>query len=216
MNASARHVAVLGATGRTGGPLVRELLARGHTVSVLVRDPARFPAPDPAVRVVVGSSDDPVALADLVVGVDAVVSALGPTDKDATLHQRTAAALIQAMHEAGVRRFVGVSGAGIDLPGDEKDLPARAISFAINRFGGAVVADKPAEHRAWAAGDLDWTLVRPPRLTTAAGTGRIEHHATRSTRSTSMTRQDLAHFLVDVLEQDLYVRAAPFAATARS
>lgn len=215
MNADPRHVAVIGATGRTGQPLLRELLNRGHTVTVLVRDPARFGPPDPAVRVVTGSSDDPSALAHLLQGVDTVISTLGPKDKDATLHRRTAAALIEAMHAAGVRRFIGVSGAGIDVPGDQKNLLNKVISFVIQRLGGAVVADKPAEHRAWASSDLDWTLVRPPRLTTAPGTGHLEHHHTRSTRSTSMSREDLAHFLVDVLEQHLYVRAAPFAATSR-
>ncbi len=206
---------MIGATGRTGQPLVRELLTRGRTVTVLVRDPARHPSPDPTVRVVTGSSDDPGALAVLLHGADAVISALGPTGKDATLHQRTAAALIETMNDAGVRRFIGVSGAGIDVPGDQKNLPNKAISFLIQRLGGAVVADKPAEHRAWADSDLDWTLVRPPRLTTKPGTGVLEHHPTRSTRSTSMSREDLAHFLVEVLEQNLYVHAAPFTATAR-
>ena len=37
------RVAVLGATGRTGHALVPELLARGHGVSALVRDPAALP-----------------------------------------------------------------------------------------------------------------------------------------------------------------------------
>ena len=49
---------------------------------------------------------------------DAVVSALGPRRGDRTLHRHVAAALIEAMRDAGVRRFVGVSGAGIDVPGD--------------------------------------------------------------------------------------------------
>ena len=157
-------IAVIGATGRTGRPLVAELLRRGHTITVLVRD--------------------------------------------------TATVLVEAMHAARVHRFVGVSGAGIDVPGDQKSLSAKAISTAIQTLGGKVVKDKPAEHAVYAASDLDWTLVRPPRLVDGEATGRLEHDAHRSTKSTKITRTDLAGFVADVLEQDLYQRQAPFVATA--
>lgn len=209
------HVAVLGATGRTGRPLVLELLDRGHTVSVLVRDPARLGLLAERVRVVTGSSDDPDAVATLVEPANAVVSALGPVDKDPTLHQRTATVLVEAMRAAGLHRFVGISGAGIDVPGDQKSPVNVIISKIIQTVGGAVVKDKPVEYETWAASGLDWTLVRPPRLKDAPATGRIEHHAHRSTTSTAVTRGDLAVFVADVLEQNLYVRLAPFVATAK-
>ena len=78
-----------------------------------------------------------------------------------------------------------------------------------------MVADKPAELRAYAASGLRWTLVRPPRLVDGPATGRVEHHAHRSTRSTRITRADLAAFVADVLEQDLYEQQAPFVAQER-
>ena len=208
-------VAVLGATGRTGRPLVAELLRRGHEVSVLVRDPGGLGDVAGEVRVVQGSSRDAAALADLVTGADAVVSALGPTDRDTTLHRDTAAALVPVMRQAGVERFVGVSGAGIDVPGDRKSPSARVISFLIQRLGGAAVADKPAEYAVWAASDRDWTLVRPPRLRDAPVTGAVEHHASTSCRATWVSRADLAAFVVDCLEQHLYPRQAPLVAAGR-
>ncbi|SNS99304.1 Putative NADH-flavin reductase [Geodermatophilus pulveris] len=209
------RVAVLGATGRTGRPLVAELLRRGHEVSVLARDPAGLGDLTGRVRVVTGSSRDAAALAGLVAGADAVVSALGPGRGDTTLHRDTAAALVPVMQQAGVPRFVGVSGAGIDVPGDRKSPSARVISFLIQRLGGAAVADKPAEYAVWAASDRDWTLVRPPRLKDGPGTGTVEHHASTSARATWLDRADLAAFLVDCLEQHLYPRQAPLVAAGR-
>lgn len=208
-------IAVLGATGRTGRPLVEELVRRGHTVVALVRDPARLGDLTQRVEVVTGDSRTPADLDRLVGGVDAVVSALGPTAKEPSLHTDTAKALVTSMGRAGVRRFVGVSGAGIDVPGDEKSLSARLISKAIQTLGGDVVKDKPAEYDVYAASDLDWTLVRPPRLVGGEPTGRVEHHAHRSTTSTKIVRADLAAFLADVVEQGSYVHQAPFAATSR-
>jgi putative NADH-flavin reductase len=204
-------VAVLGATGRTGRLIVEELQRRGHSVVALVRDPARLTG----VPTVVGSSRDPQALARLLPGVDVVISALGPVGKDHTLHRDTAQALIEAMAVASVKRFVGVSGAGIDVPGDRKTLRDRVISRLIQTLVGKAVADKPAEYRAFAASDLAWTLVRPPRLVDSPATGAVEHHAHESCRTTSITRADLAAFLVEVAEKGLYPRQAPLVANER-
>ncbi|MFK5647935.1 NAD(P)-dependent oxidoreductase [Ornithinimicrobium sp. LYQ121] len=209
------NIAVLGATGRSGIPLLHELLDRGHHLTVLVRDPAKLADLADRFTVITGDSRDRAALDQLVTGADAVVSALGPTAKEASLHTETARALIDAMRPGGVRRFVGVSGAGIDVPGDQKSPTARIISALIQKLGGALVQDKPAEYAVFAGSDLDWTLVRPPRLQDGPATGRLEHDAHRSTRSTKITRGDLAAFLADVLEQNLYVHQAPFVATAR-
>ncbi|BDZ43359.1 NADH-flavin reductase [Paraoerskovia sediminicola] len=210
-------LALIGSTGRTGRHTLAAALDRGHDVTALVRDPAKIPAEArDRVRVVVGDSTDRTTLADLLQGAEAVVSALGPTDKQPDLHTRTARELVGLMTATGPRRFVGVSGAGIDVPGDLKAPKDKAISWLIRTLGGDVVKDKPAEHAVWAASSLDWTLVRPPRLVDGTrSTAPLEHDAHRSTRSTSITRADLGAFLVDVVEQDLYPRTAPFVATPR-
>jgi putative NADH-flavin reductase len=201
-------IVVLGATGRTGRLVVAEALRRGHGVTALVRDAATAGLP-PQVVVQQGQARDAEALAKAVVGADAVVSALGPRAGDATLHRDVAAALVDVLRGAGVRRFVGVSGAGIAVPGDAKSVRDRIISAVVRRFGGAAVADKAHEHAVWAASGLDWTLVRPPRLTEEPPTGRVEHHAHRSPRATAIGRADLAAFLLDCVEQGLHVGAAP-------
>ena len=204
------RIAVIGATGRTGTPLVAELLTRGHEVAVLARTPAKLGPTADRIRVVAGSSTDPAALADLVVGIDAVVSALGPTKGDAPrVVTATASALIPAMRRAEVTRFVGVSGAGIDVPGDRKGRRDQAISFVIRTIGGDIAKDKASEYAVWAGSDRDWTLVRPPRLMDGDATGRISHDAHVPGRS-SIRRADLARFLADVVEQDLYPMQAPF------
>lgn len=177
-------IAVIGATGRTGRPLVAELLRRGHTVTVLARDSAKLGELAHQVQIVTGDSRTPGDLDRLVTGAYAVVSALGPTAKESSLHTDTANALVAAMHAAGVERLVGVSGAGIDVPADQKSFSAKVISKAIQTLGGDVVKDNPAEYAVYAASDLSWTLVRPPRLVDGEATGRLEHHAHRSTKST--------------------------------
>lgn len=203
------NVALIGATGRTGHLVQAELLRRGHQVTVLVREPTKLVDPGPSERVVVGTSTDPDVITDLLTGADAVISALGPTAKEADLHTRTAHVLAARMPAQGVTRFIGISGAGIDVPGDQKGPKDRTISAIIRTVGGAVARDKPAEYRVLADSTLTWTLVRPPRLLDAPATGRIGHDP-HTPGHWSIPRADLAVFLVDVLDHDLYPRQAPF------
>jgi len=192
---------------------VDELLGRDHEVVALVRDRDREAAGLPAAaQTISGDARDPSAIELLLAGAQAVVSALGPRSRDVTLHRDVAALLVEALPAAGVRRFVGISGAGVDVPGDQKGLRDRVVSTLIQRLGGQAVQDKAVEHRLWAASGLDWTLVRPPRLVDRPGTGDVEHSASRSPRTTWIRRTDLARFVVDCVEQDLHVGAAPLVA----
>lgn len=205
------NVTVLGGTGRTGRLVVQELVRRGHEVTVVVRDPDK--APEEA-HVVVGDSRDGQVLAAALDEADAVVSALGPGRKEHQLHRQTVAQLVPAMRAAGTGRYIGISGAGVNASGDRKRARDKAISAGMGLFARSMVADKTAELIAWKDSGSDWTLVRPPRLVDGPATGRVEHDAYVSTRSTSMRRADLAVFLADVLERELYIGQAPFAATA--
>jgi putative NADH-flavin reductase len=207
-------IAVLGATGRTGRPLVEELLRRGHHVVAVVRDPAGTGVPD-GVEVVPGDVRDADVLRRAVAGADAVVSALGPRKGDPRLHREVAPLLVGVMRESGVRRFVGVSGAGVDADGDHKSRRDRIISGIIKRLPGDAVKDKVLEYQVWRDSALDWTLVRPPRLQEGPPTGAVEHHAGTSPRSTAIRRSDLAAFLADEVEQGRYVGKAPLVAEAR-
>ncbi len=200
------RVAVLGATGRTGQPLVAELLRRGHDVTVLVRDPSSFT--QQGCTVVAGSVTDSAALSQAAAGADAIVSALGPTKKEADLHTKTAGLIVDLLPARG--RFIGISGAGIDVPGDQKGTRDKIVSFLIQKLGGAVVQDKPREYQVYAASDLDWTLVRPPRLMDGPGTGSYYCDAHKPGKSSSIQRADLALFLADCLDKNLYVKQAPF------
>ncbi len=206
------QVALIGATGRTGVLTLDELVLRRHEVRAMARTEGRI-APGSGVAIIVGDSRDRAALSALVTGVDAVVSTLGPRGREGTLMHDTAMGLVDAMTQAKVRRFVGVSGAALDAPGDEKSTRAKVVSRIVRFTGGAVGRDKREEYEVFAGSNLDWTLVRPFRLYDGDETGTVMHNPFQSVPSMKMCRADLATFLVDVLEQGLYIRQAPFVGT---
>lgn len=157
-------LALVGATGRLGGHVLREALGRGWHVRALVRDAGRLPAGlEAAVEPVGGSVRDPVAVAALVVGCSGLVSCLGARrgQEDYATLPEGMAAIVEAARAAALRHLVVVASAGLlDAPGGglRRDAPGYPAAF---RTGSA------AHLEAWRilqASGLSHTLVCPPEL----------------------------------------------------
>jgi uncharacterized protein YbjT (DUF2867 family) len=111
---SRKRVLVAGATGRLGG-IVEVLLARGHAVRAMTRDPGSAAAArlrTAGARIVVGDFDDPQSLATAASGMDAAFATgtahrAGPDGE--LRHGRNIAAAVAA---SGVSHLVYCSGDG--------------------------------------------------------------------------------------------------------
>src|SRR5260221_10476121 len=96
---------VLGATGNTGVEIVDLALARGHELTAYVRSPEKITRRDPRLHVVKGDPLRSDQLAQALPGHDAVLSAIGPSARQAfrahTLLAECAASTVAAMSSAG-------------------------------------------------------------------------------------------------------------------
>lgn len=205
------RVLVFGASGTIGSEVRREARAAGHELRLFARDPARLGELSAGETVVAGDIADPTQVAAAVAGVDAVISALGPTSNTAdqvALFETFATSLVGAMQAAGVRRLVALSGAACALPGERKPLRARIASTFVRLAVRHVVAAKQRELEIIAASDLDWIAPRPPRVQEAPAGGhyRVGSEAT----GLRITAADLAAFMVAQLTDRAYLRQAPF------
>jgi putative NADH-flavin reductase len=188
-------------------------LSAGHEVTVLVRDPGKLTQPHDRLRVIQGDARQGNAVADAVYGADVVISALGSGHETVTLFGRHAMA---AMERVGVKRIVSLVGASVVVPGDLSSMSMRMLRLITRMFGGSMLKDGEVHARELAASRLEYTLVRPPRLTDAAASGRIQHDLTlRLGPTSSISRADLAAFLLEVAVERRYIRAAPMVAGLR-
>lgn len=116
---------VTGATGYIGGRLVPELLAAGHRVRVMTRNPERIRDHPWAARVEVARADagDAEQVAAACTGVDVVyylIHALGSGPEFEATDRRTAGVMADAVRAAGVGRLVHL---GALRPDDEELSP---------------------------------------------------------------------------------------------
>jgi putative NADH-flavin reductase len=207
------RLTVFGASGRTGVPLVEQALDRGHEVVAFVRSPASFPVSGDRLTVVGGDAYTGEGVAEAVAPegepVDAVVSVLGQTD-DGPDDLLTVAGghITGAMADAGVDRFVTLVGAGIREEGESPGLSGRVMGTLLKLLAREVLADAEAHVERVRTTDLDWTVVRAPRLTDGPGTG--DYRAGEIDLGfESVARADVARFLLDLLAEDGHVHEMP-------
>jgi putative NADH-flavin reductase len=199
------NLLILGATGRIGGHLMTEALARGHAVTAFARTPGKLAIAHPRLTVVAGNVRDAAALAQAIPGHDAVISALGAKRAGETpdMLEVGMTNTIAAMQAANVRRLFVVASAGIlqrDADTLRRDAPGYPEVFRVG--SGAHLA---AYQRLVASG-LDWTVLCPPELGEGpAGPYEVlVDYLPDGPKRIAMA--SAAGFALDALEQGRYVR----------
>jgi len=200
------RIVVMGASGRTGGHLVKVLVGNGHEVTVLGRR-----APEGWTGAFVnGAVDDAGVMARALAGADAAISCLASGRKGAVCLPATHAVIAAA--PKGFRYLV-VAGAAVNVPGDAKGLADKIIGGIFGLVAGRMLAERQQEYETLAASGLRFSMLRPPRLTDGPGTGRWQVSYDRP-RAMQIDRIDLARALAEALGRDDMVGRAPFVAAA--
>jgi putative NADH-flavin reductase len=201
---------VLGATGGTGRLIVSQAPTRGHEVTALVRSPEK--AGDlKGATVVVGDVREEKALLEALKGQDAVISALGTPASpfsEVTLLSTATRALVSAMKAEHVSRLVCITGIGAGDSAGHGGFLFDNVIFPL--FLKKVYADKNRQEAIVRDSGLDWILVRPSVLNDKPSSGSIRALTDLSDfHGGSISRQDVATFVLDQLRADAWLHRAP-------
>ncbi|SHE64809.1 NAD(P)H-binding protein [Streptoalloteichus hindustanus] len=191
------RVVIAGGHGKIALRLERLLAERGDVAVGMVRDPDQAgdlhaAGADAVVCDLEAASVNEVAAH--LAGADAVVFAAGAgpgsgaARKD-TVDRAAAVLVADACHVAEVRRYLLVSAMGLD----------RAERPGVDEVFAAYLRAKAAAEEDLRGRDLDWTVLRPGRLTDEPGTGRVRLGA--SVPPGEVTRDDVASVLVALLDE---------------
>jgi putative NADH-flavin reductase len=193
---------ILGATGGIGRHLVRLALERGHFVTAYVRSPKKINEARERLKVMPGDVFNAGEMAGSMEGHDAVLSSFGPNALlSSTLRRDFGRALAAAMRESGVRRLELVSSA---LLFREAGVFPDILKVTLFR---QMLPDMAGMEAEVCHSDLNWTMVRPPRLTNG-----LARHSYRTTDGSLpkggflISRADVAHFMSGEAENPTHVQ----------
>jgi putative NADH-flavin reductase len=203
---------VFGATGGTGTEVVMQALTRGDDVIAVVRDRSRLAvSPNDRLQVVEADVMDPSAIIPFMESRDAVVSALGSREGRAptSVCAEGTASILKAMEHGDTRRLVVVSANGPfigDGDGPFIRYVGKPIVQKILKYG---FADFVAMEEKVRSSDLDWTIVRPPRLTNGRRRRKYRTEIDRNVRGGfKVSRADLAEFILRALPEHTFFHTA--------
>ena len=165
------RIAIVGGHGQVALHLHPELVRAGHQPVALVRREDyrdQLEGLGAEVRILHIERQDADGFAEAFAGCDAVVFAAGG-GPDGNIERKRTVDLggslksIEAARKAGISRFVQVSAIGVDdpLPADTGDVWRAYVE--AKRDADAALRDS----------HLDWTILRPGRLTDEPGTSRV-------------------------------------------
>lgn len=204
------HLAIFGATGKTGRHLVEQALARGHTVTALARHPEKLARRHERLHFVQGDIREAAKVAQAIAGAEAVISVLGPTSNRPELAvSQGMDNILAAMRQHGVRRLIVSAGAGVRDPRDTPTPLHAFFAFLTRLLSPNVVKDMELVVDKVRGSGLDWTVVRVPMLTEDPATSRLRVGYVGKDISPRLARADLAAFLLRQLEDRQYVGQAP-------
>jgi uncharacterized protein YbjT (DUF2867 family) len=190
-------IAVFGATGRTGKLVVREALARGHDVRALARSPEKLDDLEaPGLSIVGGDARDVGAVTATLDGTDVAVSALGATSRDDPKGlSETTRVLLDALKKNGPRRIVAV-------------LSAMALMKKVKPEWEAIAGEHRCNLEGLQSSELDWIAVCPSGLTDDPATGAVQTAVGKRAPEWTISREDLARFVLDQADSDVFLRRA--------
>ena len=199
-------VVLYGASGMIGSRILNELLARGHQVTAVVRNPDKVTASGPIV--VKGDITDAASVAATAKGQDAAISAYAPPSAQVGLLQDAARSLLAGLEKAGVKRLLMVGGAG-----------------SLEVAPGVQLVDTPEFPAAWKAialahrdvllslktSSLDWAYLSPAAfIQPGERTGSFRLGTTQLVTDTKgesrISAEDFAVAMVDELEKPRHLR----------
>lgn len=199
------RILVPGATGSVGQQVVEQALARGHEVIAIARTIAllKFEHPNlTKVAVNILNASDVEPLFD---GVGAVVSAvgIGASKSPTRLYSAGTKNLIDGMRAHGVTRLVVISSEVAEHWAHQGLLKLWIVLPLLQHFIGATYDDMRRMDVVLWASDVQWTVIRAPRIRSVNGKGAYRLGINGPLKSGwSITRADLATALIDIAERD--------------
>ena len=158
-----KNVTLIGASGFVGTALLNELLARGHKVTAVVRNPEKINVSNPYLAIVKTDVSDTDALTEACKGKDAIISAYNPGWTNPHIYEdtlRNYPLILQAAKQSGVSRLLCVGGAGtlFCAPG-LRVVDSGAIPDAI--LGGVKSLGEFYLNTLMNEKDIDWVFFSP-------------------------------------------------------
>jgi putative NADH-flavin reductase len=204
-------IVLLGASGFVGSAILKEALDRGHQVTAVVRYRGPLSSTQ-ELNIQITDVYDSAALAAVISGHDALISAFNPGWKDPNLYAdqiRGTTSILKAVKSASVKRVLWVGGAGgLEVKPGVRVIDAPDFPAAIKPGSLATIEALDQLRR---ESSLDWSYLSPSaNMKSGARTGQFrlgdDQLLVDSSGHSNISVQDYAVAMINELEHPAHIR----------
>jgi uncharacterized protein YbjT (DUF2867 family) len=204
-------ISIIGASQGTGALAVKEALERGHAVTAFSRSPERLAFRNPQLTLRAGDFLNAGSVNGAVQGQDAVILTASPTNfkafkENPNYFSQGTGYVLEAMQTYGVKRLVVLSAFGVGETFAVSSFLLRRVLIPI--FLAPAYADHERQEQLVRKSPVDWVLARPTRLTDGPARKRYVKETSPKAVPNSISRADVAEFLVEAATTDKWLRQA--------
>lgn len=207
------NLLIVGASNGIGLASTRLALEKGHHVRAFARSADKIALEHDHLHKINGDALNPADVADAVDSVDAVIIALGVKAGrelifgTISLFSTATQNLLPAMKAAGVKRLICVTGFGA---GESRQAISCFQRLPFRIIFDKAYTDKSIQEELIKESGLDWVIARPGVLTNRPMSNDYKVLVEPSEwRNGLISRADVAHFLVEQIDDDTYIGTAP-------
>ncbi len=206
-----KTISVFGASGKTGLCVVKQALANSYKINALCRNPDAIPFKNTSLKIFTGSLLDKIVVHKTIEGSDAVICVFGPMKPYNDIFCAEATEnIITAMLSLGIRRLICQTGALIGKTPVRRSLFMRFLMKTYNGKFPESARDRDMQEELIMKSSMDWTIVKPPRLSNGKRKGKYSTGENLKVSAfSSATREDAADFILSQLESDNYLKKLP-------
>ena len=212
-------ITILGSTGFVGKVLIRKAIASGYQVKTLARNPEKLEEIKDKIEIIEGSVFESSSVEAAIIGAEAVLSTIGPpqTGKlfDPHQYEKAMKEIVRIMDKNGIKRYIHIGGAGHSGGDDDVwNFSRKFLRLFLNLFGKQILVAKHLEWEVLKSSDLDWTLVRPPRISNEMTSGSISVDE-KNLKNLKVSVNDLTDFILQQISSKEWIRKAPLISSGK-
>ncbi|GAA6768984.1 hypothetical protein AAFH68_49460 [Flavobacterium sp. CGRL1] len=202
-------VAVLGGGGRTGNYLANQLLKKGFSVKLLLRNPEKFEIQNSKIEIIKGDALDFESIKVLLEDCDAVVSTIGQRKDEPLVASAVTKNVLKAMKEYNINRYVLLAGLNIDTPFDKKSSKTIMATDWMKANFPIIQEDRQKAYTLLEESDVNWTQVRVPFIEFSNDSSEIAVDV-EDCLGDKISAFDIAVFMTKEMVESNYSRQSPF------
>jgi putative NADH-flavin reductase len=202
-------IAILGATGKAGSVILNSLLENGFQVKALIRNQNKIKIKENALlQIMSGDATNETIIKELLSGCNVIINAISNTNNSIPILSKVTKSILLYMQDSSNTQYIGLTGKTIKEKTERLSFNTFFQSLILKMLFPKIINDKQKEYRILKESNINWTLLRCPRI--VDGNNCNYSISLEMSKGKSITKMGISAFIINEIRHKQYLKKAPY------